>query len=86
MANIATPRSQGQGRPQLPAMPASRPVRYASCDPCRLSKLACDHTQPVCARCTRRGIADECSYRKNPFKKRKRLDPASAGPLPENAR
>ncbi|KAJ5951090.1 transcriptional regulator family: Fungal Specific TF [Penicillium vulpinum] len=47
---------------------AQRPPRVASCEPCRLSKLACDHRQP-CARCVGREIPHECVYRKNAFKR-----------------
>lgn len=45
-----------------------RPPRVASCEPCRLSKLACDHRQP-CSRCVSKEIAGECMYRKNAFKR-----------------
>ncbi|KAF2020495.1 hypothetical protein BU24DRAFT_445707 [Aaosphaeria arxii CBS 175.79] len=62
--------------------------RLPACDPCRSSKLSCDHTKPVCQRCAHRRIADQCSYRDRPFKKRalrtlsqRTFDtPQSAGP------
>ena len=52
--------------------------RLPACDPCRSSKLSCDHAKPVCSRCRTRDVADECSYRDRPFKKRKvQTTPAS---------
>ncbi|KAI3129358.1 transcriptional regulator family: Fungal Specific TF [Penicillium roqueforti] len=58
---------------------AQRPPRVASCEPCRLSKLACDHRQP-CARCVGRDIPHECVYRKNAFKRsRPSFTPQSPG-------
>ena len=49
--------------------------RLPACDPCRSSKLSCDHTKPVCSRCRNRDMTDECSYRDRPFKKRKAQAP-----------
>ncbi|PSN72388.1 hypothetical protein BS50DRAFT_485249 [Corynespora cassiicola Philippines] len=50
--------------------------RLAACEPCRSSKLACDHSRPVCSRCRNRNRADSCVYRLAPFKKkRKQLTP-----------
>lgn len=48
---------------------AGRPNRIASCEPCGLSKLACDHRRPVCSRCAKKGMFDECIYRKDPLKR-----------------
>lgn len=45
--------------------------RLPACNPCRSSKLSCDHMQPVCSRCKIRDMSDACSYRDRPFKKRK---------------
>ncbi|KAL2846992.1 hypothetical protein BJX68DRAFT_256200 [Aspergillus pseudodeflectus] len=42
-----------------------------ACELCRKAKLACDHSQPVCARCTNSNRADACVYRTAPFKRRK---------------
>lgn len=47
------------------------PVRLAACDPCRYSRLACDHSKPVCSRCRDRNQAANCAYRERPFKKRR---------------
>ncbi|KIH87273.1 c6 zinc finger domain containing protein [Sporothrix brasiliensis 5110] len=46
-----------------------RSSRIPSCEPCRVSKLACDHGRPVCARCSRKGVPGQCVYRKDPFKR-----------------
>lgn len=48
-------------------------TRVASCEPCRLSKLACDHRRPICSRCVSREISNRCFYRKNPFKRAQAL-------------
>ncbi|PKX89414.1 putative chromatin structure remodeling complex protein RSC3 [Aspergillus novofumigatus IBT 16806] len=40
-----------------------------SCEPCRKSKLGCDHTRPICNRCVRRGRTDECFYHPSPLTK-----------------
>lgn len=41
----------------------------ASCEPCRKSKIRCDHKQPVCASCRRRGRELLCSYHPAPLTK-----------------
>lgn len=48
-----------------------RQQRKAACDPCRTSKLACDHEKPTCSRCRARNREGECVYRLAPFKKAK---------------
>ena len=50
---------------------APRPTRSAACEPCRYNKQSCGHEKPICSRCIRRGIQNECVYRDRPFKKRK---------------
>ncbi|KAL4876373.1 hypothetical protein BJY04DRAFT_200083 [Aspergillus karnatakaensis] len=40
-----------------------------SCEPCRTSKLRCDHTVPVCQRCVARQRADQCIYHPCPLTK-----------------
>lgn len=50
------------------------PPRLVACDPCRFSKLACDHSRPVCSRCLERDEAANCTYRDRPFKRRKIVD------------
>ncbi|KAJ5659173.1 hypothetical protein N7507_005624 [Penicillium longicatenatum] len=37
----------------------------SSCEPCRRSKLRCDHQVPICGRCRRTRKADTCVYRPN---------------------
>lgn len=38
-----------------------------SCEPCRKSKLRCDHTSPVCGRCVRRNKQHLCIYHPAPL-------------------
>lgn len=40
-----------------------------SCEPCRTSKLRCDHTVPVCQRCIARQRPDQCIYHPCPLTK-----------------
>ncbi|KAL3481543.1 hypothetical protein BJX99DRAFT_253468 [Aspergillus californicus] len=40
-----------------------------SCEPCRTSKLRCDHTVPVCERCIARQQPDQCVYHPCPLTK-----------------
>lgn len=47
-------------------------AKLAACDPCRFSKLACDHAKPICGRCQKRSPPVICEYRARPFKKQKR--------------
>ncbi|KAK1855964.1 hypothetical protein CCHR01_01346 [Colletotrichum chrysophilum] len=62
--------------------------KLPACDPCRSSKMACDHGQPVCARCTERDRADSCTYRTRPFKKKRGhcsyVEPALSQPDPDH--
>ncbi|KAE9575718.1 hypothetical protein CGMCC3_g8275 [Colletotrichum fructicola] len=50
--------------------------------------MACDHGQPVCARCTERDRADSCTYRTRPFKKKRGhcsyVEPALSQPDPDH--
>ncbi|KAI0398101.1 hypothetical protein F5Y17DRAFT_464304 [Xylariaceae sp. FL0594] len=43
--------------------------KLQSCEPCRKSKLRCDHVVPTCNRCVRRKCADKCVYHPNPLTK-----------------
>ncbi|OJJ52912.1 hypothetical protein ASPSYDRAFT_51583 [Aspergillus sydowii CBS 593.65] len=38
-----------------------------SCEPCRISKVRCDHAAPVCARCQTRGAPEKCFYHPAPM-------------------
>ena len=41
----------------------------SSCEPCRKSKLRCDHTLPVCQRCVAHRRAQQCTYHPCPLTK-----------------
>lgn len=46
----------------------------SSCEPCRLSKLRCDHLTPVCGRCLRKGQSNACNYHPAPLTRSKVFD------------
>ncbi|EER23198.1 hypothetical protein D8B26_001281 [Coccidioides posadasii str. Silveira] len=48
-----------------------------SCEPCRISKVKCDHTTPICQRCESRGIVSKCYYHPAPLTKRVKPSPGS---------
>ncbi|KAI1099833.1 hypothetical protein F4804DRAFT_68203 [Jackrogersella minutella] len=50
------------------------PVISRSCEPCRRSKLRCDHVVPACGRCVRRQCIDQCVYHPNPLTQKRRRD------------
>ena len=50
-----------------------RKQKLPACDPCRASKLACDHVRPVCSRCHDKEMDNACVYRLAPFKKNKKF-------------
>lgn len=56
------------------------PARLAACDPCRISRVACDHVRPVCSRCHKENNVEGCVYRDRPFKRRRRSENASPRP------
>ena len=41
--------------------------KKSSCEPCRKSKLSCDHIRPICGRCQRRRAPDRCVYHPAPM-------------------
>jgi hypothetical protein len=41
--------------------------KLQSCEPCRKSKLACDHRLDGCGRCRKRRRVDLCVYHPNPM-------------------
>lgn len=45
---------------------------HASCEPCRIGKIRCDHQRPVCGRCQRRGMVSKCYVHPNPLTKSQR--------------
>ncbi|KAJ5948345.1 hypothetical protein N7466_001360 [Penicillium verhagenii] len=38
----------------------------SSCEPCRKSKIRCDHEFPICGRCARMNKSNQCLYRRSP--------------------
>ncbi|KAL4904126.1 hypothetical protein BDW74DRAFT_185788 [Aspergillus multicolor] len=38
-----------------------------SCEPCRVSKVRCDHATPVCRRCQAKGVSEKCFYHPAPM-------------------
>lgn len=47
-----------------------------SCEPCRKSKLKCDHGRPVCGRCIAKSITQRCFYHPAPMTKQESPVPA----------
>jgi hypothetical protein len=48
-------------------MPVRRNGKRPSCEPCRISKLSCDHVTPICGRCQRRQIPQKCIWHPAPM-------------------
>ncbi|ETS88158.1 hypothetical protein PFICI_01986 [Pestalotiopsis fici W106-1] len=62
-----------------PSVPIRRNGKPHSCEPCRLSKIRCDHKLPVCDRCVLRRMEKRCIYHPAPMtKSRSSRPPASA--------
>ncbi|GFF99318.1 C6 transcription factor, putative [Aspergillus udagawae] len=55
------------------------------CEPCRKSKLRCDHSTPVCERCVRRGKSDVCVYHPSPMTRSWYSDPVPSPNMPANS-
>ncbi|KAL6828780.1 hypothetical protein J3E69DRAFT_329690 [Trichoderma sp. SZMC 28015] len=55
--------------------------QLSSCEPCRKSKLRCDHGRPRCARCTRRRLTEQCFYHPAPMARRQRSESRMAAAL-----
>ncbi|KAJ5167565.1 Transcription factor [Penicillium canariense] len=54
--------------PRAAAMTSTRRNgQLSSCEPCRKAKLRCDQTVPICGRCDRRGLQDQCLYHPAPL-------------------
>ena len=51
--------------------------KKSSCEPCRKSKLSCDHIRPVCGRCRRRRVPELCLYHPAPMTNGRRPSPPS---------
>lgn len=43
-----------------------------SCEPCRVSKIRCDHQRPICGRCQTRQKASQCFYHPAPLTRARR--------------
>ncbi|KAF2266303.1 hypothetical protein CC78DRAFT_153536 [Lojkania enalia] len=43
--------------------------KLRSCEPCRISKIRCDHATPKCEKCRARGISEQCYYHPAPMTK-----------------
>ncbi|KAI0376350.1 hypothetical protein F5Y04DRAFT_212534 [Hypomontagnella monticulosa] len=52
-------------------------ISSRSCEPCRRSKLRCDHVVPACGRCVRRRCVDQCVYHPNPLTQGRRKEGAA---------
>ncbi|KAJ5273662.1 hypothetical protein N7478_008787 [Penicillium angulare] len=53
--------------------------QLSSCEPCRRSKLRCDHKRPICGRCTRRRLSQQqCHYHPAPMAKQLATESLSA--------
>lgn len=51
-------------------MAPPRGPRMPACEPCRQSKLSCDHGKPSCGRCLASSKANACFYRRRPFSRK----------------
>ncbi|KAJ5603347.1 hypothetical protein N7537_006303 [Penicillium hordei] len=58
----------------------------SSCEPCRKSKLRCDHQSPTCGRCLRHGLADRCFYHPAPLTQPSARAPRMISRKPERQR
>ncbi|EGD87653.1 hypothetical protein H112_04119 [Trichophyton rubrum D6] len=67
---------QMEASPAVPTNAADRTSRVnmfrkngkpTSCEPCRISKVRCDHVMPICQRCVKKGISDKCYYHEAPL-------------------
>lgn len=58
-----------RGMPSTPTLTEKyrRNGKLQSCEPCRKSKLRCDHVVPACGRCVKRGKVNQCFYHPNPL-------------------
>ncbi|KAJ0118651.1 hypothetical protein J7T55_012905 [Diaporthe amygdali] len=60
--------------------------KLQSCEPCRKSKLRCDHVVPACGRCVKRQRTDLCFYHPNPLTQQQRSrTPPKAIPTPSSS-
>ena len=59
-----------QSSPKKYARSAQGIRKQRACEPCRKSKLRCDHNKPTCGRCLGRGLRTTCSYKSIPSSSR----------------
>ncbi|CAN8101907.1 unnamed protein product [Discula destructiva] len=59
--------------------------KLQSCEPCRKSKLRCDHVVPACGRCVKRGRTSACFYHPNPLTQQPRQPPPNSLPTPTSS-
>ncbi len=69
--------------PRVGKLPRRRNGKEQACEPCRLAKIACDHSLPVCHRCIRRKVPSKCVYLPAPMTRpgpdyRTRSEPVSS--------
>ena len=55
--------------PPLTPVLRRRNGKLQSCEPCRISKIRCDHRTPICSRCIIRGKEAACTYHPAPLTK-----------------
>ena len=55
-----------QSSPKEYARSAQGIRKQRACEPCRKSKLRCDHNKPTCGRCLGRGLRTACLYKSTP--------------------
>ncbi|OJJ33437.1 hypothetical protein ASPWEDRAFT_185815 [Aspergillus wentii DTO 134E9] len=51
--------------------------KAVSCEPCRISKIRCDHATPICEKCKLRGFDAKCYYHPAPLTRQKRKEKES---------
>lgn len=70
------------------AAPLRRNGKKPSCEPCRKSKLSCDHIRPICGRCQRRRAPERCLYHPAPMTNGQKPNPSSIKenqPVPQDS-
>ncbi|KAH8652093.1 hypothetical protein BX600DRAFT_88243 [Xylariales sp. PMI_506] len=65
--SIAQHHSLSQPAAQTLTEKYRRNGKLQACEPCRRSKLKCDHTVPICGRCIKRKCIDKCFYHPSPL-------------------
>ena len=63
LRRLTVPMPSSQSSPKKYARSAHGIRKQRACEPCRKSKLRCDHNKPTCGRCLGRGLRTTCSYK-----------------------